>query len=562
MQVGHRHSVQGGLGLHLREERAGGLVVGLEVAAFGGASVPARPVRHVGDQQGPGDQEPALAVAARGAAAERAEIEMADRGVVGRSLAERRHPGVLAGVQVDGRDALVRRLEERQSLGASDTTATADPPPLAARGVRRRDRHPGRLRSRLNVEDAGQRIERGAGMVRSTRHPRHRERRRLASLARHDRGREHRSQEELVGDLERLLPQFRREVDQIVDRDALEIEGRRPGRKGLGRCRPLPGHRGLRYRALLDRPDRLARDPVEDVGEGRLGHLGDDLPQPAVDHDVGENGGGGDVPVPDAVMNGLEVPDALAGFGVEAEQALGVDVGAGPVAAPKIAGRRRRGDVYVAELLVAGHRSPDVGAANPLPGVVVPRLGELLALPRNRVEPPLRLAGTDVVGAHVAGRKPLLRRRRVGDSRAHDEGVADHDPGRTGADVALEDLLAAQPVIRQVDDAVLSEGGVGASRREVQRDQLLAAGDEDDALGLAVGPVLEAAGSGAVGSRELVALRVVEPEFLTGRGVQGGDLPQAGRHVHPAADHERRAPERPRFLPQVVIGRLPAPGDL
>ena len=115
-------------------------------------------------------------------------------------------------------------------------------------------------------------------MIRSTRHPRHRERRPLSSLTPDDGRREHRSQKELLGNLERLLSQFRREVDEIVDRHALEIEGRRPGRKGLGRRRPLPGHRGLRHGAFFDRPDGLARDPVEDVGEGRLGHLGDDLP--------------------------------------------------------------------------------------------------------------------------------------------------------------------------------------------------------------------------------------------------------------------------------------------
>ena len=393
---------------------------------------------------------------------------MLDGGVVGRSLAERRHPGVFAGVQVDGRDPLVRRLEERQPLGTADTAAAADPPPLAALRVRRRDCHQGRLRPRLDVEDPGHRIERGAGMIRATRHPRHRERRLLASLAPDDGRREHRSQHVLSGDLDRLLSQLRREVDQVVDRHALEIEGRRPGGEGLGRRRPLAGHRRLRHGTLLDRPDGLARDPVEDVGEGRLGHLGDDLPQATVDDHVGEHGGGCDVPVPDAVMNCLEVPDAFAGFGVEAEQALGVDVVAGPVAAPEVAGRRRGGDVDVAELLVAGHRSPDVGTADPLPGFVVPCLGELLALLRDRVEPPLRLPCADVVGAHVAGRKALLGRRRIGDSRAHDEGVADYDSGRAGADVALEDFLAAQPVIRQIDDAVFPEGGVGASRREVQ----------------------------------------------------------------------------------------------
>ena len=48
-------------------------------------------------------------------------------------------------------------------------------------------------------------------------------------------------------------------------------------------------------------------------------------------------------------MHGLEVPHAFAGRGVEADQALGEQIVAAPMAAVVVVGRRTEGQVHVAE---------------------------------------------------------------------------------------------------------------------------------------------------------------------------------------------------------------------
>ena len=59
-------------------------------------------------------------------------------------------------------------------------------------------------------------------------------------------------------------------------------ERRRLGRKRLGRRRLLAGHVALRHRPLLDRPDRLARDAIEDIQQSELRGLRDDVDRLAV----------------------------------------------------------------------------------------------------------------------------------------------------------------------------------------------------------------------------------------------------------------------------------------
>ena len=67
--------------------------------------------------------------------------------------------------------------------------------------------------------------------------------------------------------LERQLPELGSEVDEIVFRDGLTRVRRRLRRKRLRRRVPLARHVPLRNRTLVDRPDRLAGDPIEDVQE-------------------------------------------------------------------------------------------------------------------------------------------------------------------------------------------------------------------------------------------------------------------------------------------------------
>ena len=76
----------------------------------------------------------------------------------------------------------------------------------------------------------------------------------------------------LLQDGQRLLAQVRREVDDVVLRDPLPVEGRGLGRKGLRRRRFFARHRRLRNGSLFDGPDRLARHTIEDVDEALLAH--------------------------------------------------------------------------------------------------------------------------------------------------------------------------------------------------------------------------------------------------------------------------------------------------
>ena len=127
-------------------------------------------------------------------------------------------------------------------------------------------------------------------------------------------------------DVDRLLADLRREVDQVLLAHALDVERRRLGRKRLGLRRALAGHAGGRHRPLLDRPHRFAGDAVEHVDEGLLGHLRHRLdracPSTVMSIRLGAAGG---VVVPQPVMDELVVPDLLAGRRVEADEAVAIE---------------------------------------------------------------------------------------------------------------------------------------------------------------------------------------------------------------------------------------------
>ena len=285
------------------------------------------------------------------------------------------------------------------------------------------------------------------------------------------------------------------------------------------------------------------RGAVEDVGERGLRHLRQRLDGLAVHHDVHDVRGGADVVVPDAVVDGLEVPDTLAGLDVEADDALGVDVVAEALAAVVVVRRRRQRDVDVAEFLVGGEHGPGVGVALHAPGFVLPGLGERLALLRDGVEAPLELAGADVVRPDVA-RRVFVLRDEVEDLRPHDDRVADHDRRRAVGDVVPVPVVDAE-VAGEVDHAVVAEGRIRLAGGRVDGHELLAGGGDENALGLAVGPVLDAAGAARQHGRQSArpATRVVEPELLAGGRVQGGHLTVRCDGVHLAADHQRRRGE-------------------
>ena len=110
--------------------------------------------------------------------------------------------------------------------------------------------------------------------------------------------------------LQGFSPQLRREVDQVVGRDALMIVRRRFGRKRLGRRRFLARHVRLRDGPLFDRKDRVAGDTIEQVQHGLFAHHRDRFHRLAIGGDVDENRRGGDIHVPDRVMTSWK-PSAL-----------------------------------------------------------------------------------------------------------------------------------------------------------------------------------------------------------------------------------------------------------
>ena len=320
--------------------------------------------------------------------------------------------------------------------------------------------------------------------------------------------------------------------------------------------------------AILDRPDRLARGAVEDVGEAGLRDLGNGFDQLAVDHDVEQVRGRGDVVVPDPVADGLEVPDALARLRVDADQALGEQVVARPVGPVVVVRRRARRQVDVPQFVVRAHRRPHVRVAGRPPGLVLPGLDAKLVVPWDRVETPLELTRVDVVGAHVARRR-VAPDRVVEDLRADDHAVAHDDRRRAVGDVA-DRVVAGAEILRQVDHAVLAEGPVRLAGRGVDRDELPTDRRDKEALLLTVRPVLDAAGADRPHRRAaaLPGPRVVDPLLLAGRRIEQRHLAEAGRREQASADHQRHGAEQPGVVARqhvqrhFVVRRPPTPSDL
>ena len=212
----------------------------------------------------------------------------------------------------------------------------------------------------------------------------------------------------------------------------------------LGRRIPLAGHLPSRNGALLDRPHRLAGLAIEDVEKTLLGRLRERFDRATVDFDVGEDRCARNVHVPDAVMNELEVPTALARLDVDGDNALAEQVFARPVAAIVIAGGKLDREIGESERLVGGHLRPHAGIARVLGGAVLPGLVAELPRARNRMKDPSAPSCAYVVTAHIAFHvlpAPRVRARFVCGTYDHD--IADHqrrsmEPDRTAQWIDLQ----------------------------------------------------------------------------------------------------------------------------
>ena len=250
---------------------------------------------------------------------------------------------------------------------------------------------------------------------------------------------------------------------QVVDRERLPRKRRWPGRERLRRRQLLARHRrALRHRALLDRPDRLAGRAIEHVQIPGLAGLCDDVDAAAVVTHRRQLRRGVVVHVPDVVMHGLEVPEALAGARVERDQAVRVEVVAVPVAAVEIVLGAARGHVHDAARDVHRGLGPVVRTAHGRPCVGRPGVGTFVAGARHGAERPHHRAGAHVEGPDVARRRRVLAVGR----RSEDQQVLEHTPWQTALLLDLR-RVAVEP-FTQIDHTILAEGGNGLARLRVE----------------------------------------------------------------------------------------------
>ena len=312
--------------------------------------------------------------------------------------------------------------------------------------------------------------------------------------------------------------------------------GRDPGqvdRKRL-RGRELLARRAvLRHGALLDRKDRPARVAIENEDEALLGRLHDDVARLAVDGDRRQRRLGGNVVVPDVVLDDLERPRQRAVGGVQGDDRVRVAIRAGPTAAEEIRARARRRHEDQRARFVDRHRRPRIGGA-----------GDRRGLGLERLPLPARRARAHVEGAHAARR--CAGALVVADRRADDHGRADDDRRR-------RHLHFAGPVERAaVDDdlAAVAERRTRLAGARVQRDQARVDRRGEDARGAGrarcggrIVPLRDAAAVEAV-RRPRVGrdVRIEAPRFGAGPRVERDDL------VERAAEHQLAAGEDGRRL--------------
>src|SRR5215207_2805563 len=217
----------------------------------------------------------------------------------------------------------------------------------------------------------------------------------------------------------RLRPVLGVRARELLDRrdvvvgDLMGEEGRVAGDRLRLRCRLA---RELRHRLLLDRQQRLARLPVEEVEPAGLRCLGNPLVLLAVDLDVEEDDRAGRVVVPDVVVHLLEVPAVLTGLRVDRDNRGGEEVVAPPPAAVQVGGGVAGGEVEEPQLGV-DRRCKEERSTAVLPRVVLLRPGvvPLLAWAGDGVEAPDFLAGLGVVRLYA----PTDREFATGDARDH-----------------------------------------------------------------------------------------------------------------------------------------------
>ena len=318
---------------------------------------------------------------------------------------------------------------------------------------------------------------------------------------------------------------FRRAVGQQFLGQQLPREGRRLGGQRLGCRRHLAGHHAGRIAAVLNREQRLAVGPVEQIHPALFGCLGDGIHSLAVALHGDQAGRRRKIAVPQIVPDALEMPDSLAGCGVQGQQRVGEQIVSHAIGPIKVGGRRAGRNINDAALAVQRHAGPVVGGAGVSPGILRPCVVAEFAGMRNGMERPAERPAADIVGANVPGR----RRQGFGLPSANDQKVPIND-SRSGQDDGLPLGIAPQ-VLAKIDPAILAKTRNRFAGRCVERVDI-ALDRRKQASFLARGPVDHP----SVGAAPRDS-GIESPEQLSGGGVQCHHL-MSGCHSEEDAVHD------------------------
>ena len=282
---------------------------------------------------------------------------------------------------------------------------------------------------------------------------------------------------------ERPPMNFRSAVGEHLFRKKLACEGRGARRKWLRGRRAFARNSAARILANVDGEKRLPREAVEEINKTLLRGLRNGFHVFAVAVYGEERGRRREIAVPNVVMNALKVPDFLACFRVQGDQAIGEEVVTNAVSAVKIKSGRACGHVKNSALGIESHARPVVCGPGSFPRPPRPGFVTEFAGVRNGVKRPAQFAGENVISANVAGRRGEGLRVAAADD---DEVLV--DDSRAGEINGLgADGLTAQ-VFAQIDSSLSSKlrnRPAGGGLESVEKIQSAS----QDALVFAVAPV-------------------------------------------------------------------------
>ena len=180
---------------------------------------------------------------------------------------------------------------------------------------------------------------------------------------------------------------------------------------------------------------------------------------------------------------------------IDGDDRLAEQVPRRAVPAVVVARRQFDGEVDGVEFFIHRDLAPHSGVAGVDPRLFFPRVVPELAELRDRVEDPHALPGLHIEAADVALLVLLALRHATRQVRgADDDRVLRDDRRRVQADLAGDGIHRLVVILFEVNDAVRAERRDRAAVLRVERDELVAGRDVDDAVvAAAVGVVREAA---------------------------------------------------------------------